>query len=363
VRVVPIGATLPGRYQVLHVLALTLAPGQAAVLTVAGLIDPDHRFPGDDLPFGPYGPSGSDWGLTFTGDDGTRYPFTTIGGGTSDGVWWRQDLVLPAAAAEAVGGAGGGGWLEITAEEGPATIRVNVADGRGASDPEAAEAGEATEAEWLDAGWLLDNIAAGQLWRAVRAPAPGRPAAAGQIRLTAQAAAVQEVGLVPAGSPARRRNAALARRLAGAALAKRLAGTGADELPEAWSDVLAARDPNAGREAAYPGGAVLPPLDGLQFAVTGVVSAAGSTTVQGLAWGPTPADAGQLSTVLFSWWARDDTGHWHVGRAVGGAPVGQPMIALDVVLVPPLDPAATALEVIVTGRGGRARATVALRGV
>jgi hypothetical protein len=108
---------------------------------------------------------------------------------------------------------------------------------------------------------------------------------------------------------------------------------------------------------------VLPPLDGIQFAVTGVVSAAGSATIQGLAWGPTPADAGQLSTGLFSWWARDDTGHWHVGRAVGGAPVGQPMIALGVVLVPPLDPAATALEVIVTGRGGRARATVALRGV
>jgi hypothetical protein len=345
VRVMPVGATLPGRYQPLHLLALTLAPGQAAVVTVAGLIDPSHRPGRDDLPIGPYGPSGPDWGLTFTGADGTRYPFTAIGGGTSDGVWWRQDLVLPAVAADL----GAGDWLEVTADDGSA-VRVNGADGRRADDPEAAYP------RWPDASWLLENIAAGQLWLSWWAPDPGRPAAGSATRLAVQADAVLEVGLVADESPARRRYAALAERLAGT-------GTGADDLPAAWADVLAAADRSAGHEAAYPGVAVLPPLDGIQFAVTGVVSAADSTTVQALAWrldqGLGPAEANQLTTVLFSWWARDDTGHWHVGRALGGHP-RQPVIHLDVVLVPPLPPAATALEVIVTGRGGRVQATVDL---
>lgn len=359
VRVVPIGATLPGRYQPLHVLALTLAPGQAAVVTVAGLIDADGRPGRDDLPIGPYGPSSPDWNLTFTGDDGTRYPFTTIGGGTSDGVWWRQDLVLPAAAAQT---AGPGRWLEVTADEGPVAIRVTRPDARRGDDPEA-------PGEVMDAGWLLDNIAAGQLWFGLWAPDPGSPAAGHQIRLAAQAEAVQEVGLVPAESPARRRYAALTGRLAragpgeagpaDAARAGAGAGAGADDLPAAWADVLAAPDLNAGREAAWPGVAVLPPSDGVQLAVTGIVSAASSTTLHTLAWELVPGAGGQLITELFSWWARDDTGHWHVGRAFG-AHRGRPVIALDIVLVPPLPPAATALEVIVTGRGGRVRATVRL---
>ena len=238
----------------------------------------------------------------------------------------------------------------------PVTVQVNLADGRGADDSEEPAVAGPAEGWLLDQeGWLLDNIAAARLWRAVRASAPGGPAT-GQIRLAAQATAVQEAGLVPAGSPARQRYAALAGRLDGTGSA------GADDLPEAWADVLAAPDPGAGREAAYPGGAVLP-LDGVQFAVTGIVSAARSTTVQVLAWGSAPGDAGQLTSVLYSWWAGDDAGHWHVGRAFGGAPVGQPMVALDVVLVPPLDPAATTLEVIVTGRSGRTRAAVDLPGV
>jgi hypothetical protein len=365
VRVVPIGVTLPGRYQPLHLLALTLAPGQAAVVTVAGLIDPDGRPGRDDLPIGPYGLSGPGWGLTFTGDDGTQYPFTAVGGGTSDGVWWRQDLVLPAAVAAGAGAAGAGGagrWLEVTADEGPATVRVNLPADGGADDPEAA--GEVADA---DAGWLLDSIAAGQLWLDRWAPDPGSPSAGRGIRLAAQADAVQEVGLVPSGSPARRRYAALAGRLGGTGAAGTgtagagAAGAGAGDLPAAWADVLAAPDPGAGQEAAWPGVAVLPPLDGVQFAVTGVVSAASSITVQALAWELAPAAANRLTTELFSWWACDDTGHWHVGRAFGGRR-GQPVIALDVVLVPALPPAATALKIIVTGRGGQVRAGVELPG-
>ena len=322
VRVVPVGATLPGRYEPLHVLALTLAPGQAAVLTVAGLIGADARPGRDDLPTGPYGPSDPDLGLIITGDDGTWYHGSAIGGGTSDGVWWRQDLVLPAAAAAA-------GWLDVTVSESTA-IRVNARDARGEDSSGSAAL---VEGGPVDAGWLLDGIEAAQLWLARWSPRPepGSPAAQQQVRLSAMADALRETGLVAARSP-----------------------------EPAWAGGLGSdRGSPAGREAARPSVAVLPPLGGVQLSVAGIVTAAGSATVRALVWGLAPIAAPELTTVRYSWLARDNLGHWHAGRAFGGGPE-QSVIALDVVFVPALDPAAAALEVIVTGRGGRVRATVDL---
>ena len=151
------------------------------------------------------------------------------------------------------------------------------------------------------------------------------------VRLAVMADALRETGLAAAPSPA-----------------------------PAWAgDLGPDQGAPVGQEAVRPAVAVLPPLDGVRLSVAGIVSAAGSATVFALVWGLAPAAALELATERYSWLARDDLGHWHVGRAYGPAP-GQSMMALDVVLVPALDPAATALEVIVTGRGGRVRATVAL---
>jgi hypothetical protein len=353
--VVPVGVTLPGRYQPLHVLTLTLARGHAAVLTVAGLIDAASRPARDQLPLGPYGPSDHDLGLTFTGDDGTRYPHKMIGGGTSDGAWWRQDLVLPAAAADA------GRWLDIATTDGSVSARVNLPDDRHAGRPEREPPTVAAEA--TEGGWLLDSIATAQLWLALWCPEPDpdSPAAGRQSLLEASADAIQGAGLVPARTAARRRYAALSRRLG---LARRLGAAGPtgpepDDLPVAWADVLARRGLDDGREAVYPAAAVLPPLDGAWFAVTGLVAAATSATLRVLTWGWAPDNAQLLNTLPFCWWARDDGGHWHVGRPFG-TDLGQLVTALDVVLVPPLHPAVTTLEVIVTGRGGTVRATVSL---
>ena len=351
-RVVPVGATLPGAYQPLHVLALTLAPGHAAVLTVAGLIDAASRPTRDQLPIGPYGPSGPDLGLTFTGDDGTRYPHKMIGGGTSDGVWWRQDLVLPAAAADARR------WLDIATTDGSVSARVSLADDRhaGRADREPPVVAAAA-AEVTDGGWLLDSIATNQLWLAVWSPSPSPDSAAArrQGQLEAMAEAIREVGQVPALTAALRRSTALSRRLGAAGPT----GPEPDDLPGAWADVLARRDLDDGREAVYPAVAALPPLDGAWFAVTGLVEAATSATLRVLTWGWAPDNAQLLNTLPFCWWARDDGGHWHVGRPFG-TDLGQLVTALDVVLVPPLHPAVTTLEVITTGRGGTIRAIVSL---
>jgi hypothetical protein len=329
VRVVPVGATLPGRYQPLHLLALTLAPGQAAVLTLAGLINADARPGRDDLPTGPYGPSGPDLELTITGDHGTRYQGEMSGGGTSDAVWWRQDLVLPAAAAAA-------GWLDVAVTDGLAAVRIAARDGRGKAEEGPAEGaavpGDARpgDARPGDAGWLVDSIAAARLWQARWSPRPepGSPATQQQVRLAAMAEALRETGL----------------------------GTA---RPPAWADSLAAEPGSpGGGEAARPAVAVLPSLDGAQLSVAGIVTAAASVTVFALVWGVAPAAAAELTTERYLWLARDDLGHWHAGRALGGP--RRPVVALDVVLVPALDPAATTLEVIVTGRGGRVQATVDL---
>lgn len=77
-----------------------------------------------------------------------------------------------------------------------------------------------------------------------------------------------------------------------------------------------------------------------------------------LAWGWQPADE-PLSTAPFSRWARDDAGRWHIGRQVWND-IRRDGVVLDIALVPPLHPAATSVQVILTGPTGRAAAMVPL---
>ncbi len=163
------------------------------------------------------------------------------------------------------------------------------------------------------------------------------------------------------GSPAIRRYTALTARLGDDDTELARAGPGrpcgAGRVP-AWADVLAGRRRQDGPDRAWATTAVLPVLDGVRFAVAGLVSTAESATLRLLAWGWSPSND-PAPEPRFSWWARGDTGRWHVGR-LHWQSVTRQVVVMDVTLVPPLDPAATALEVIVTGRGGRVRATVDL---
>jgi hypothetical protein len=81
-----------------------------------------------------------------------------------------------------------------------------------------------------------------------------------------------------------------------------------------------------------------------------------------LAWGwhaalpPFPRTAKR-----YSWWAIDDTGRWHVGQQTN-APIGgiDGHGLTDIALIPPLHPAATSLDIVLSGPTGQARATTPL---
>jgi hypothetical protein len=123
--------------------------------------------------------------------------------------------------------------------------------------------------------------------------------------------------------------------------------------------VLACRGTQDGREDVIPAAAVLPEIDGARYALTGMYSSAGSATLRALAWGWQPEDK-PLNKAPFSWWARDNAGRWHVARQVW-SDVRRDGAVLDITLIPPLHPAATSLQIILTGPSGRATAMVPLR--
>lgn len=347
-RIKPVGATMPsGRPgEILHLLTVAAAPGRGLTVTVAGRISPDRRPLRDQVPIGPFGPySLSDLGLTFTVNDDRRYPGEIDGGGTCDGTWWCLAVLLPADAAPLT-------RLDVATVDGSVAISVEIEAGADA----ARDAGVTADALVPNAAeeraeQVLDALAASLLW----ARAWPSPDVRYRRQAIVMADAVQAAGLLAVSSPAIRRYTALTARLGDDDDG---AGPGPADLPAAWTDVLANRRRQDGPDRAWATTAVLPVLDGVRFAVAGLVSTAESATLRLLAWGWSPSND-PAPEPRFSWWARGDTGRWHVGR-LHWQSVTRQVVVMDVTLVPPLDPAATALEVIVTGRGGRVRATVDL---
>jgi hypothetical protein len=364
VQVVPVDRSLPGGRdgELLRLLTLTMAPGRAAALTIAGRVALDRRLPRRELPIGPFGPySLPDLGLTFTDDRGTRYDGEISGGGTCDGTWWALEFFFSPRPHAGIG------WLDITAVTGPATIRVDMAGAAasfvqaggpltqaGADDGPAGLRGLPPAGAGPPGERLLDSVAENLLWSWLWHDGAGPE----PRRLAAMAAALAGTGAVQPGSPALNRYAALSRRL-GIPARDRLQGTGAAaELPQAWSSVLASRGTQDGREDVIPVAAVLPEIDGARYALTGLYSSAGSATLRALAWGWQPEEE-PLNKAPFSWWARDNAGRWHVARQVW-SDARRDGAVLDITLIPPLHPAATSLKIIVTGPSGRATAMVPL---
>ncbi len=356
VHIVPVGECLPGGRdgELLHLFTLLLAPGRSAALTIAGRVALDRRLSRRELPVGPFGPySLPDLGLTFTDDRGTRYEGEISGGGTCDGTWWSLEFFfspLPPADIR---------WLDIAAVNGPAAVRVHLADAATTGGLQADQVtlvtsgtsalppvGAATPGERL-----LDSIAENLLWAWLWYGGDGPELS----RLTAMAAALQGAGAVSRDSPALDRYVALSQRLG---IADRGDMRAAGELPPAWSDVLASSGTQDGREEVIPVAAVLPEIDGARFTLTGLYCSSGSATLRALAWGWQPEDE-PLNKTPFSWWAHDSAGRWHVARQVW-SDVRRNGAVLDITLIPPLHPAATSLEVILTGPSGRATATLPL---
>ncbi len=164
-------------------------------------------------------------------------------------------------------------------------------------------------------------------------------------------------GAIAADSPAPGQLAELCRRL-GVTGAGITAPPAAD-LPGQWASVLAQRGAGpAGPqpELFAPLGVVLPRVDGTQFALVGLSSAAGQSNLHVLA-----PDGVRQADSNVSWWVRDDAGAWHVAAEpeLHAYPPGRQLFRLR--LAPPLPTRPERIEVVVTGATRRVRALVPVR--
>ena len=175
-------------------------------------------------------------------------------------------------------------------------------------------------------------------------------------------------GTLPAGDPAVLRLAGLGWRLGldlgpGGPVPSRA-------LPPAWISLLADGPRHDGLDATAPLAAGLPEIGGARFALAGLRSSRDGATLHVMASGWEPQGQGWLvhgtgpaSSPLdpsLSWRARDSTGRWHLVSGMSWGAASQTRGMIKMYLTPPLHPAATALEVIVTGPTSRVRATVPL---
>ena len=105
---------------------------------------------------------------------------------------------------------------------------------------------------------------------------------------------------------------------------------------------------------------MLPELDGVRCVIAGLrTRAPPHVTMQVLGWG-WPWTGGMFEDLWqpFTWWARDDAGAGIRGR--GGYGNDGHMAEFQIALRPPVHPAATSLEVILSGTSGQVTATVPL---
>jgi hypothetical protein len=141
------------------------------------------------------------------------------------------------------------------------------------------------------------------------------------------------------------------------------APAGRPKLPARWATVVAYYG-RRHQPALPPGtgsiGEVLPHVDGARFVVAGARTGAHGAVLYVIARGlramtPSAHDTG------FSWWARDESGGWHLGVVQGWHLVND-ATALRLTLLPPLRPGdpgtASPLTLEVTGPGHRLTASL-----
>jgi hypothetical protein len=342
-RAIPIGVAVPaerdGYLGQVHLQALVLAPGRAAIMTAfvsswrhAG--GPPGTGPAGHSPsFPPFGGSG----LTDDRNRPYRLRFETGDAG------WHESGVLDLSPIPPPGTR----WLDMPLAPGRA-IRIELTGQTPA--PVRAEPRQPPAPGEL----LLDAVAETMLGGGPMAGIEATQLASG---LAEVAEALQAAGTLPPGSPAPARLARLCQRRA-IEVRGRLADQGrALDLPGPWASVLDHGRGQEGRLDVLPAAAVLAETDGARFVLAGLVSGEREASVAAFAWGWEPLPRAFRPGQPFSWWARDNAGHWHVGRpAPGDLTAG----TFHVEFSPPLDPAATSLDIILTGRSSRVSATVPL---
>ena len=342
---IPIAAVIPAGWEgyqgEVHVQTLILAPGSAMIITtfvstwrdVASL--PAGTVPGQPS-FPPFGDSG------LTDDQGRHYRLDYQ---AAEGGWFQYGVLsispVPPAGVQ---------WLDMPTGAGPA-LRIRLA--------QPVPAARATSQR-------IRQAAAGEhLLTAVADTLLGGGAMAG-ITATAIAASLAEVADALRAAAALPDDSVIAAHLAALCQHRSIEVRGhlADRartagLPRPWADVLAQGrgGPGEGRPGVVPVGAVLPEIDGARFVLAGLSSWERQVSLPVVAWGWSPWPRVFRSGQPFSWWARDDTGRWHVGR-----PSPYQLIArtFHVEFTPPLHPDATSLDIMLSGSAARVTVSVPL---
>jgi hypothetical protein len=342
-RAIPVGAVLPadlGGYQGdVHLQALVLAPDRAAIVTcfVSTWRETSARPAGRAVAqpsFPPFGGSG------LTDDQGRSYrlSFEAAEGG------WQERGVLDISPVPPAGTR----WLDLPTGSGP-VIRISLT-GAG----RAARVGTQRITPLSVGERLLTAVAETMLGGG---PMAGIEATLLAASLAEVAEALEAVRALPPGSRAAAQLAALCQRRAievHGQLAERCLAV---RLPEPWASVLSNSQHWDGWPGVAPAAVVLPEIDGARFVLAGLSSWERQASLQMFAWGWQWESRGFPYSQPFSWWARDNAGRWHVGR-----PNPHHVVAgtFQLELTPPLDPAATALDIMVTGRSSRVTATMPL---
>jgi hypothetical protein len=337
-RVAPVTAALPvqaaGQRAQLELLACALGPAGALFAGSAPIPPPGRE---QELPLLP---------LDAVDDQGRQYQLTFERLSLGDALWegWLQPPPPPGAAPR---------WLDVISAAARAPVRVNL------------------DASALPAGWrvepvtarsnceLLAEAAAADLLAAALMPVPWRGAVAAvtaeTVGIGSVVAVLLALGLLPPGSLALRRLAALGERL-GTGFPIHASGLAqpAATLPESWEAVLADRGRRDGPSAVTRVAVALPELDGARIALTALESAPDRALLHMLTVGWDPPSFGLRAFTgtgqpPLSWWARDNAGRWHTASGGSWMRHGNREWSGVLQLRPPLHPAATSLELTITG--------------
>ena len=336
---IPVGVVIPGEQEgqqgEVHVQALVLGPDRAAVVTsfastwrAAALAPGGGEAPQPSFP--PFGGSG------MTDDQGRSYRLTLEAG---EGGWY-ETRVLGLSAVPPPGTR----WLDMPIRPGR-SVRIGLA-----GPPAIRAARECRPA--LSCGELLLGAVADALLGGGHLAGIGATLLAGSLAEVTDA--LVAVGALAPDSPAAAHLAALCQRRA---IEVRGPWARATRLPASWASVLSGSRCQDGPQGVVPAAVVMPEIDGARFVLAGLSSWERQATVLVFAWGWALAPREFRPRQPFSWWARDDAGRWHVGRARSrSAEAG----TFQLELTPPLHPAARSLDIILTGRSDRVTATLPL---
>jgi hypothetical protein len=361
---IPIGVTLPlppeqeGWYGELQLLCLARTDAAVAITVATRWVGQTRRSATARPPHAPFHPVGA------RDDTGTGYPAVLWDRGVEDGRdWWDCHLGLsPAPPATAR-------WLEIGPGANGRHVRVDLATPGGTLARVSARPIPPVSL----AARMVDRVGEELLCQGLAGRVAGQPRSA-QVALLMHD--LIGSGALPADDPAIGRLAALGWRL-GLELGPRVgrylsAGRPAENalaqpLPPAWASLLIDGDARDGPEGVAAFAATLPEIDGARLALAGLRSDRDGATLHVMSSGWEPLGFGWLvhssqpgsepPDVALSWQARDSAGRWHLVKEVNWGS-RQGMIQMQ--LTPPLHPAASSLEVIVTGTSREVRATVPL---